>query len=150
MHPILSTFFEAEIVGSKYSFYTPHPSWNTNPLSDLDHWGRFPSLRALKHCRSKSKGKDQKDSLIPPEVPNYASLLNRGRIYMRWKERFLVSDPDVKSVQGASFDGFYYISFSHATGAISGIYYALRSEEYQELDLKHIHDGGFVPAVELR
>ena len=69
---------------------------------------------------------------------------------MRWKEYFLVPDHRVKSISGASFEGFYYISFDQCAGKVSGIYFHAKSEKYQQLELSHIPDGGCVGAVEFR
>jgi hypothetical protein len=49
---------------------------------------------------------------------------------MRWKEYFLVPDHKVKSITGASFEGFYYICFNQRNGSVSGIYFHSRSEKY--------------------
>jgi hypothetical protein len=53
----------------------------------------------------------------------------RENIFMRWKEWFLVPDHRVTSIQGASFEGFYYICFNQVEGRISGIYFHARSEK---------------------
>ena len=50
-------------------------------------------------------------------------------IFMRWKEWFLVPDHRVTSIQGASFEGFYYICFNQVEGRVSGIYFHARSEK---------------------
>ncbi|GAW01201.1 vesicle-mediated transport protein [Lentinula edodes] len=34
---------------------------------------------------------------------------DRGAIFMRWKERFLIPDHRVQDICGASFAGFYYV-----------------------------------------
>ncbi|KAG9100198.1 hypothetical protein FS749_015979 [Ceratobasidium sp. UAMH 11750] len=36
-------------------------------------------------------------------------LAERGFVFMRWKERFLVPDHQVRGIRGASYDGFYYV-----------------------------------------
>lgn len=69
---------------------------------------------------------------------------------MRWKEYFLVPDHRVKSISGASFEGFYYICFDQRKGSVSGIYFHAKSEKYQQLELLHVDDGGCVGAVEFR
>jgi hypothetical protein len=48
---------------------------------------------------------------------------------MRWKEHFLVPDYKLKSIQGASFEGFYYICFNQVEGKVSGIYFHSKSEK---------------------
>lgn len=69
---------------------------------------------------------------------------------MRWKEYFLVPDHRVKSINGASFEGFYYICFDQLAGSVSGIYYHAKSENNQRLELQHVPDGGCMGAVEFR
>ena len=48
---------------------------------------------------------------------------------MRWKEHFLVPDHRVRTINGASFEGFYYISFNQIKGEVSGIYFHSKSEK---------------------
>jgi hypothetical protein len=57
---------------------------------------------------------------------------------MRWKEQFLVPDHKIRSLQGASFAGFYYICFDATTQTIEGYYYHQNSEWFQHLLLKHV------------
>jgi hypothetical protein len=49
---------------------------------------------------------------------------------MRWKEYFLVPDHRVRTISGASFEGFYYICFNQVSGGIEGIYFHAKSEKY--------------------
>lgn len=84
---------------------------------------------------------------------------------MRWKEYFLVPDHRVRSISGASFEGFYFICFNQVLGTISGIYFHSKSEKsvfhefmnadktdltsrFQQLELKHVHDYGSKTAME--
>jgi hypothetical protein len=55
---------------------------------------------------------------------------------MRWKEHFVVNDPRIEGIEGASYAGFYYVCFCRATGAISGYYYHDQSEKFQNLNLE--------------
>ncbi|KAL4067878.1 vacuolar import and degradation protein-domain-containing protein [Scleroderma yunnanense] len=91
--PELTTYFDAEIIGSRYGFLTQ--KWGASEHEDLLHWQRFPSFR---HVRSEVK---------PPHltIPDR----DRGAVFMRWKERFLVPDHKVHDINGASFAGFYYV-----------------------------------------
>ena len=59
-------------------------------------------------------------------------------------------DHRVKSISGASFEGFYYICFDQRVGSVSGIYFHARSEKFQQLELNWVRDGGAVGAVEFR
>jgi glucose-induced degradation protein 4 len=134
-HQILTTFFTGEIIGGpnqKYTFQTKHPSWGATDKTDLQHWARFPAWRPL--------AKDAKRD-INFAYPTPGSGANsdgytasghgwwqRENIFMRWKEWFLVPDHRVTSIQGASFEGFYYICFNQVEKRISGIYFHARSE----------------------
>lgn len=135
-HQILTTFFTGEIIGGpsqKYTFQTKHPSWGATDKTDLQHWARFPAWRPL--------AKDAKRDInfaYPPPASGANSDANAGsghgwwqreNIFMRWKEWFLVPDHRVTSIQGASFEGFYYICFNQIEGRISGIYFHARSEK---------------------
>lgn len=136
-HPTLTTFFEGEIIGPKYLFKTTHESWGSNEKVDLQHWARFPAWRPLaKSAKS----------------PNFTlkNYLQREHLFMRWKEYFLVPDHRVKTITGASFEGFYYICFNQCSGSVSGIYFHAKSEKYQQLELKHVEDRGCMPAMEFR
>lgn len=91
--PELTTYFDAEIIGSRYGFLTPN--WGASEQADMIHWSRFPAFR---HVKSELK----KPHLVMPDR-------DRGAVFMRWKERFLVPDHRVQDINGASFAGFYYV-----------------------------------------
>jgi len=138
-HPTLTTFFTSEIIGPKYTFRTAHSSWNSSEKIDLQHWSRFDAFRPL--------AKAAKSNPTSFTLKNY---LERETLFMRWKEYFLVPDHRVKSITGASFEGFYYISFDQTKGEVKGIYFHAKSEKFQQLELKHVSTGGCVGAMELR
>jgi hypothetical protein len=117
-HPTLTTYFEGEIIGTKYTFQTKHPEWGSTDKVDMQHWGRFPAWRPLS-----KQAKTRADF----STKNFAQ---RENIFMRWKEYFLVPDHRVRTISGASFEGFYYICFNQVTGSISGIYFHAKSEKY--------------------
>ncbi|KAF3928853.1 hypothetical protein ABW20_dc0102308 [Dactylellina cionopaga] len=136
-NPTLTTYFEGELIGSKYAFKTKNKSWGANEKIDLQHWGRFPAYRPLSKT-SKPKEYHTKD------------FGEQEHIFMRWKEYFLVPNHRVKELTGASFDGFYYICFSQVTGNVSGIYFHSNSEKWQQLELKHVPDNGVHGSIEFR
>lgn len=117
-HPTLTTYFEGEIIGSKYTFQTKHAEWGSTDKVDMQHWGRFPAWQPLS-----KQAKTRQDF----SIKNFAQSEN---IFMRWKEYFLVPDHRVRTISGASFEGFYYICFNQVTGIISGIYFHAKSEKY--------------------
>ncbi|TFY74517.1 hypothetical protein EWM64_g9495 [Hericium alpestre] len=90
--PELTTYFDAEIIGSRYGFLTRN--WGANEQEDMVHWARFPAFR---HVKSKLK------------MPHLTVDGDCGAVFMRWKERFLVPDHRVQDIHGASFAGFYYV-----------------------------------------
>ncbi|KAL1961957.1 hypothetical protein VTN77DRAFT_738 [Rasamsonia byssochlamydoides] len=136
-HPTLTTFFEGEIIGTKHTFQTRHEAWGATEKTDMHHWARFPAWRPLAKQAKK------------PDF-TYRNFAQREHIFMRWKEYFLVPDHRVRTISGASFEGFYYICFNQVEGTVSGIYFHSKSEKYQQLELKHVEDHGCCPAIEFR
>ncbi|KAI0277232.1 vacuolar import and degradation protein-domain-containing protein [Russula aff. rugulosa BPL654] len=90
--PELTTYFDAEIIGSRHGFLTR--GWGADEEGDMVHWARFPAFR---HVKNKLKG------------PHLTMDGSPGAVFMRWKERFLVPDHRVQDINGASFAGFYYV-----------------------------------------
>ena len=122
-HPTLTTFFSGEIIGGpthKYSFRTCTPSWGATDKTDLIHWARFPAWRSLQ-----KEAKRDIDFAYPLDGGEWWQQEN---VYMRWKEHFLVPDHRVRSIAGASFEGFYYATFNQVEGRVSGIYFHAKSE----------------------
>jgi len=98
--PELTTYFDGEIIGSRFGFLTPEPSWGATDEGDLAHWERFGApFRAVKGelCR-------------PDLTLRGGQRGERGVVFMRWKERFLIPDHKVTSVVGASFAGQFSLS----------------------------------------
>ncbi|RWA06794.1 hypothetical protein EKO27_g8301 [Xylaria grammica] len=116
-NPTLTTYFEGEIIGSRYDFLTKHEGWGATDKIDLNHWGKFSAFR--QYSKQVRKG-------MAVTIPN---LAQRENIFMRWKEHFLVPDHRVTSINGASFEGFYYICFNQKEGSVSGIYFHSKSEK---------------------
>jgi len=118
-HPELTTYFEGEIIGPKYSFHTQHEDWGASEKVDLQHWSKFSEFDEFK---KQAKAKNTKLHLT--------HVAQRKTIFMRWKEHFLVPDHRIKALSGASFEGFYYICFNQLEGKVSGIYFHAKSEKY--------------------
>ena len=93
--PELTTYFDAEIIGSKHGFLTR--KWGATEADDLKHWSRFAPFRPLK------------SSLAKPALT--FNHVNKPFVFMRWKERFLVPDHRLRErdITGASYAGFYYV-----------------------------------------
>ena len=87
--PELTTYFDAQIIGSRYGFLTD--DWGANEQEDMTHWARFPAFQKI---RQEIRG------------PRH-TIRDRDRdcVFMRWKERFLVPDHRVRDINGASFAG---------------------------------------------
>ncbi|KAK4251432.1 vacuolar import and degradation protein-domain-containing protein [Corynascus novoguineensis] len=137
-HPTLTTYFEGEIIGTKYGFVTQHQGWGASEKIDLSHWSKFTAFQPyLKRVR---KG----GNTVINDVDQ------RENIFMRWKEHFLVPDHRVRTINGASFEGFYYICFNQAKGEVSGIYFHSKSEKFQQLELRFVENRGCFGAVEYR
>ncbi|KAI1260587.1 vacuolar import and degradation protein [Xylariaceae sp. FL1019] len=137
-NPTLTTYFEGEVIGSRYTFLTKHPSWGATEKEDVSHWSKFSAFR--QYSKAVRKGHHV-------TIPN---LHNKENVFMRWKEHFLVPDHRVTTITGASFEGFYYICFNAKEGSVSGIYFHSKSEKFQQLELKHVEDRGCHSAFEFR
>ncbi|THH27246.1 hypothetical protein EUX98_g6939 [Antrodiella citrinella] len=87
--PELTTYFDAEIIGARYGFVTRN--WGATEHDDTLHWSRFPAFRPLK-SELKKPHLTMKDA-------------DRGAVFMRWKEKFVVPDHRVQDINGASFAG---------------------------------------------
>ncbi|KAI9103149.1 vacuolar import and degradation protein-domain-containing protein [Phlyctochytrium arcticum] len=131
--PDLCTFFEAEIVGSRYSFLTR--KWDADEEIDRQHWTKFPAFK-------------ENEDVFNEDGFTY-DFEKSDYVFMRWKEHFLVPDHRIKSISGASFAGFYYIMYQKSTGSITGFYFHNNSEWFQHLSLTHVPTVSF-PAFEFR
>ena len=123
-HPTLTTFFTGEVIGGpdqKFSFRTRTSEWGATDKTDMTHWARFPAWRSLS-----SQAKHNLNFVHPSDQSPWWQQEN---IFMRWKEHFLVPDYKLRSIQGASFEGFYYICLNQIEGKISGIYFHSKSEK---------------------
>jgi len=130
-HPEIVTFFESEIISEHHSFFTDKKEWGSNDKFDIQHWTKFQNWRnSLPVKRILEKNYVHKNPL------------SHNNIYMRWKEKFLVPDAKVENIDGASFAGFYYISFNQKTGNISGLYFHKSSEKFQQLELSYVPNYG--------
>ncbi|KAK4233890.1 vacuolar import and degradation protein-domain-containing protein [Achaetomium macrosporum] len=137
-HPTLTTYFEGEIIGTKYGFITQHQGWGATEKIDFSHWNKFTAFRPY-HKQARKGGQ-----IVIKDVDQ------RENIFMRWKEHFLVPDHRVRTINGASFEGFYYICFNQVRGEVSGIYFHSKSEKFQQLELTHVENRGCFGALEFR
>ncbi|KAJ1980204.1 GID complex subunit 4, VID24 [Dimargaris verticillata] len=120
--PLLTTYFESEIVGAQHGFRTR--TWASTRDNDCDHWHKFAAYNTYPHKID--------------EEHNIRRVTHEDAVFMRWKEMFLVPDHRLEKVTGASFEGFYFVCYEQSTGAIIGYYYHGSSTKYQQLTLHHV------------
>lgn len=64
-------------------------------------------------------------------------------IYMRWKEHFLVPDHRLRNVNGASFEGFYYICYQRSTNEIKGYYFFRNHPDWYVFESSRVRAAEF-------
>lgn len=111
-HPEITTFFDGQIIGDTHGFVTS--DWGASEKVDTTHWQQFTPY----HHIHPSELVKPRMTLKHPSISG-----DRGVLFMRWKERFLVPDHRVRAINGASYAGFYYICIE--LGSLMG---ALHSE----------------------
>jgi hypothetical protein len=134
-YPELTTFFEAEIIdGSRCSFLTR--KWEADEDIDRSHWTKFPGFNP------------SMEMLLQDRSLEYEFPSSRY-VFMRWKELFLVPDHHVDSINGASYEGFYYACADLENETIEGYYYHHTSPLFQRLELQYHRDRRH-PSFEFR
>jgi hypothetical protein len=123
-YPELTTYFETEIIGRKHSFVTG--KWEADEDVDRQHWQRFEAFQEIMTHYNQNN------------IKNLHDVIDDDIIFMRLKEQFLVPDHRVRSINGASFAGFYYMCADIKQGCINGFYYHINSELFQKLTLEHV------------
>ncbi|KAG8760756.1 hypothetical protein FRC14_002052 [Serendipita sp. 396] len=136
-HPEITTFFDGQIIGHQYGFITN--DWGANETVDMTHWQHFAPFHHI-----------NPSDYVKPKMTfkNGTSSADRGFVFMRWKERFLVPDHRVKTINGASFAGFYYICLEF--GSLMGNLHAesihyhppqeIEEEDEEGLDIEQVDD----------
>lgn len=140
-HLTLTTYFEGEIIGSKYSFITKNPQWNSSEKIDLEHWARFAAFKPIAH--NVRNPRQQKVGAFE------SGLAGQDHVFMRWKELHILPnevfpsehdnaaatpatganatqpyrDRRTRNLEGVSYAGFYYICLDQRNGSINGMYY---------------------------
>lgn len=140
-YPLITTFFNGEIIGPNYSFITGQDrnNWGSNLRNDIQHWSRFTPFRKLDidlfKLNNNNISEQTKDTIAH-------KISSSGHIFMRWKEKYLYPDVEVTDIKGASFAGFYYVCLDEAMRTINGLYYHNRSDKFQQLILSFVNDDG--------
>ncbi|PIA17535.1 hypothetical protein COEREDRAFT_24855, partial [Coemansia reversa NRRL 1564] len=127
--PKLTTYFDAQIVGTGgHTFVTNQ--WDASVDTDRMHWGFFSCFRQYK-------------SRFDSEHFEYRLAPTDRYIFMRWKERFVVPNYRLNRINGASYEGFYYVCYDRVESTITGYYYHKESDHYQCLKLTHAKQTSF-------
>lgn len=87
-YPILSTFFDAEIISKRYPFLTR--KWEADEEVDRQHWGKFEAFAP--YIDTFNNDSFDYDQLLTGNNADY--------VFMRWKEHFLVPDHTVRDITG--------------------------------------------------
>ena len=87
-YPILSTFFDAEIISKRYPFLTR--KWEADEEVDRQHWSKFDAF--LPYVDTFNNDSFDYDQLLKGKNSDY--------VFMRWKEHFLVPDHTVRDITG--------------------------------------------------
>lgn len=145
-HPEITTYFESFLVNESIGFLSSSipeelSDLKSNNENDLEHWLNFPNFREL--CMNNYGNSNTLQKIILGEYC-HMNYLDERFIYMRWKEKFLVPQSQIDSVdkvEGASYDGYYYIVHDQFLGGILGFYYHKDAEKFQQLELQPMTSG---------
>jgi hypothetical protein len=138
-YPQLTTFFDGDIISGpsgRHSFVTHR--WDADETTDSDNWQKFKPFREVIEQTNNDSDRDLsvRDLDAHFRIDEEDVKEERSRyVFMRWKELFLVPDHRIRSVQGASYDGFYYIMYDAKEDVIDGYYYHDTSDRNQHLEL---------------
>ncbi|KAJ2776832.1 hypothetical protein H4R18_005462 [Coemansia javaensis] len=127
--PMLTTYFDAQIVGTGGSSFITN-QWGATIDTDRCHWGLFAPFQKY------SARFDRKD---------FAYRLGPADryVFMRWKERFVVPNYRLSRINGASYEGFYYVCYDKEHSLITGYYCHKDSDSNQRLRLTHARQTSF-------
>ncbi|KAK1349020.1 vacuolar import and degradation protein [Hamiltosporidium tvaerminnensis] len=103
-HDLLITYFEGEIMGTYTNPFLP--ALTSEAEDDILHWNKFPEWEL--------------NYISEPESYDYEA---NNFLYIKIKERFLLPDPSIKNIPGASIEGLYYCRYSKQKDFFSGFYF---------------------------
>lgn len=137
-YPTLTTFFEGEVIGghSKHNFRTGH-RWRSDAFVDLQYWRKFPAFLDFLEEQKIDIENDAPKNLDLVRPPNQ---ITAPGLFMRWKEWFLVPDHRIEKIEGASYDGFYYMYYDKRNKRFEGYYYhdsKTSTDQYQYIELNY-------------
>jgi hypothetical protein len=149
MYPELTTFFEAEVISpraipsseaiaSKNNTFRTGHRWRSTNEVDFAHWCKFDAFLEL--LRERGLIEKSIDAIDLDTLRSWSPLdANAPGIFMRWKERFLVPDYKVERIEGASYEGFYYMYFDRPQQRFEGYYFHdTDSDQYQQISLQYV------------
>lgn len=134
-YPRLTTYFDGYVIAGltgNHSFVTR--GWGADETVDVEHWRKFAPFRQAMD-QGEQVSVRQMDDVFRVDQEQICKRQCRY-LFMRWKEQFLVPDHRIRSVQGASYDGFYYIMYDVLMDRLEGYYYHESSERNQHLQLR--------------
>nr|CDS18426.1 Vacuolar import degradation protein Vid24 [Echinococcus granulosus] len=102
----VTSFFNGEIISRLFPFITG--KWGASVETDTNHWNELNVM-----ARFPNYYRDNFD---------YSQLENFDHVYMRWKEKFILPDPNRTSGKKPS-TGFYYICLQKSTGELTGYFH---------------------------
>eukprot|EP00055_Hartaetosiga_balthica_P000449 m.136590 g.136590 ORF g.136590 m.136590 type:complete len:194 (-) comp10772_c0_seq1:2686-3267(-) len=114
----LQTFFDVEVVTCAEEFETT--KYTSSYKEDIDHWKELPGFKMA--------------FLKPSGTFDYKKY---RYIFMRWKEHYQVPQEEEQNMEGASFEGFYYVCFDRIEGTFEGFYFHDASERFQRIHLEN-------------
>lgn len=96
-HSLLNTYFEGHLIGTHYSFL--------ESKNDLDHWIKFSKF----------------DERYITNTGLY-DIYRSDHLYIKIKEQFLLPDPKITRIKGASIEGSYYCCYYKNLDCFAGFY----------------------------
>lgn len=103
--PDITTYFSAEIIGSRYGFIA-NDSWGSTETEDISFWNKFPSFRSIKNGLRRptltmgSGPSGTGSATIRSEKEKKHGSAASNTTFMRFKEHFLVPDHKKKELAG--------------------------------------------------
>lgn len=141
--PTLTTFFEGEVIGRRYKFRTGG-RWKSSARIDYRHWIKFDAFKNLLEVDNiKTEDNLFNEDNIDLDSICPLPLLQSPGLFMRWKELFLIPDHRIEKIEGASYDGFYYMYYDRMKNSFEGYYFhedKPGTEQFQHIGLNYIEE----------
>ncbi|CCD22674.1 GID4/VID24 family protein NDAI_0A05190 [Naumovozyma dairenensis CBS 421] len=147
-HQRLSTYFEGFVCGNeRFGFLSSswpqdrdHSDFFNGDESDIAYWSKlkpFEKVFSPQHLWLYTDyDKDLRHSFRKLTKKYCDKELRERYIFMKWKEKFYITDTVEYSINGASYEGFYYIVHDRLMGTIEGYFYEEGGQRFQHLELQ--------------